>query len=192
MSRPIPDSGPGTTFPPPDGFWVFGYGSLIWQPGFDFTEKRLATLTGFHRAFCMASIRYRGTPEEPGLVLALDRAADGACSGVAYRVPGPTAPETLAYLRERELVSYAYLEEHVRLSLEDGRAVTALAYVVDRDHAQYRGGLSLDEQAEVIARAEGPRGRNSDYLMNTLASLEALGLPDADLGHLAGLVRARL
>ena len=91
------------------GFWVFGYGSLIWQPGFDFADRRVATLTGYRRAFCMTSIVYRGTPEAPGLVLALDRGdGAGSCVGVAYQVAAEGAAATLAYLRERELVSYAY------------------------------------------------------------------------------------
>ena len=174
-----------------DGFWVFGYGSLIWHPGFDFDDKRLAVLHGWRRAFCMTSIMYRGTPEAPGLVLALDRDAAGHCLGVAYHVAPASSAATLDYLRERELVSYAYDEARVTLDL-GGEAVEALAYVSNPAHPQYRGGLSLEEQAEVIARARGPRGANADYLLNTVESLEALGLSDADLVRLAGLVRDRL
>ena len=173
------------------GFWVFGYGSLIWHPGFAFDDKRLAVLHGWRRAFCMASIMYRGTPEAPGLVLALDRDAGGHCLGLAYHVPPAAAEATLLYLRERELVSYAYDEARVRLDA-GGEAVEALAYVSNRAHPQYRGGLSLDAQAEVIARARGPRGPNADYLLNTVESLEALGLHDPDLVRLAELVRARM
>ena len=174
-----------------DGFWVFGYGSLIWQPGFDFVDKRLAVLAGYRRAFCMASIMYRGTPEAPGLVLALDRDESGSCTGIAYHVPPATAEATLAYLRERELVSYAYDEARLPVRLDGGEEVEAVAYVSNRAHPQYRGGLSLEDQAEVIARAVGPRGFNSDYLLNTVDSLEALGLHDPDLGRLAELVRTR-
>lgn len=174
-----------------DGFWVFGYGSLIWHPGFAFDDKRVAVLHGWRRAFCMTSIVYRGTPEAPGLVLALDRDEAGHCLGVAYHVPATAAEATRAYLRERELVSYAYDEAEVTLDV-DGAAVPALAYVSNRDHPQYRGGLSLEEQAEVIARAAGPRGPNADYLLNTVDSLEALALHDPDLVRLAALVRARL
>lgn len=173
------------------GFWVFGYGSLIWHPGFDFDDKRLAVLHGWRRAFCMASIMYRGTPEAPGLVLALDRDEDGHCLGVAYHVPPASAEAALGYLRERELVSYAYDEAEVTIDV-NGEAVRALAFVSNRTHPQYRGGMSLDEQADVIARARGPRGPNADYLLNTVESLEALGLHDPDLVQLAGLVRARL
>jgi glutathione-specific gamma-glutamylcyclotransferase len=174
-----------------DGFWVFGYGSLIWHPGFDFDDKRLAVLHGWRRAFCMSSIMYRGTPEAPGLVLALDRDAGGHCLGVAYHVPGASSEPTLAYLRERELVSYAYDETALPVDL-GGETVEALAYVSNRAHPQYRGGLSLAEQAEVIARARGPKGPNADYLLNTVDSLEALGLHDEDLVRLAALVRARI
>ncbi len=172
--------------------WVFGYGSLIWQPGFDFDDRRLAVLAGYRRAFCMTSIVYRGTPEAPGLVLALDADPAGRCAGVAYHVPATTAAATHAYLRERELVSYAYDEALVPLALDDGRTVEAVAYVSNPAHPQYAGGLTLDEQAEVIARARGPRGPNADYLLNTVESLEALGLDDPDLARLAALVRARL
>jgi len=173
-------------------FWVFGYGSLIWRPGFTFAERRRATLLGYRRCFCMTSIVYRGTPEHPGLVLALDAAEGGACAGVAYRVAGNGAAETLAYLRERELVSYAYHEVRHAVTLEDGRVVEALAYVSDRAHPQYRGGLSLEEQAAVIATAAGSSGPNTEYLLNTVESLGSLGLEDPELQRLATLVRARL
>jgi cation transport protein ChaC len=140
----------------------------------------------------MASVRYRGTPEAPGLVLALDREAAASCRGVAYRVPGAEAERTVAYLRERELVSYAYFEERHPVALDDAAGtVEAICYVVDRDHPQYRGGLSLDDQAEVIARAVGPMGPNAEYLLNTVASLDALGLGDPELDLLAEMVRAR-
>jgi cation transport protein ChaC len=172
-----------------DDFWVFGYGSLIWHPGFDFVDKRLAVLHGYRRAFCMTSIKYRGTPDAPGLVLALDRDPGGSCAGIAYHVAGAHAEETLAYLRERELVSYAYDEARVTVELDGVVPVEALAYVSNPAHAQYCGGMSLEAQAEVIARAVGPRGPNADYLLNTVESLEALGLHDPDLVRLADMVR---
>lgn len=172
--------------------WVFGYGSLIWKPGFDFAERRLATLPGFRRAFCMASIRYRGTPEAPGLVLALDHDPGEACLGVAYRIDDAAAEATLAYVRGRELIAYAYHEEVHPVALEGGGVVEAICYVINRDHAQYRGGLSLEEQAEVIARSVGPMGPNAEYLVNTVESLAALGLADPELDQLAELVRRRL
>jgi len=172
------------------GFWVFGYGSLMWQPGFDHAERCLATLAGWHRSFCMRSIHHRGTVEAPGLVLALDAAPAATCRGVAFRVPAAGATATLAGLRERELISSAYLERVLPVTLADGRAVAALTYVIDPDHAQYCGGLAMETQAEIIARAEGGRGANRDYLWNTAAHLTELGITDPDLDWLAARVRA--
>ncbi len=170
--------------------WIFGYGSLIWEPGFAFAERRLARLDGWHRAFCMTSIHYRGTPERPGLVLALDRAEGAHCAGVAYRVGAGDAGEVLDYLRARELVSQAYDEARLALRLDgEAREIEAVTYVTNRAHAQYLGGLSLEAQARMIAAAAGPRGPNVDYLMNTLDSLAGLGIEDADLLRLADLVR---
>lgn len=169
--------------------WVFGYGSLIWDPGFPAAEQAIARVQGWHRSFCMASIHHRGTAAEPGLVLALD-ARDGAvCDGVAFRVAPGAEAATLAALRERELVSSAYLELTLPVALADGRQVAALAYVIDPDHAQYCGGLTLEEQARIIARACGGRGRNCDYLFATAAHLADLGLADPDLTWLSHRVR---
>lgn len=172
--------------------WVFGYGSLIWNPGFEFTERRRATLDGYRRSFCMTSIHYRGTPEKPGLVLALDAEEGGWCEGVAYRIASTAAKGTLDYLRERELVSYAYEECWLTVRLETGETVETVTYVTNREHPQYSGDLDLEQQADVIASAVGPKGPNAEYLMNTLESLGALGLEDVALGRLAELVRARL
>jgi len=172
-----------------EGFWVFGYGSLMWNPGFVFAERVPAVLVGYARSFCMWSIHHRGTHEEPGLVLALDLEDRASCRGLAFHVSRDHASETLAYLRERELVSSAYLERRVMLTLSDGREVSSLAYVVDPDHVQYTGPLSLARQAEIIARATGGRGPNSEYLFNTARHLAELGMEDADLTQLAEMVR---
>lgn len=169
--------------------WVFGYGSLLWEPGFDFTEKVMARLDGWHRSFCMRSIHHRGTEAEPGLVLALDAAAGGACTGLAFGVAPENAERVLAYLRERELISSAYLERLLPVALADGRLVEAVAYVIDPDHVQYCGGLPLDEQADIIARARGGRGENRDYLWNTARHLHELGIADPELDWLAARVR---
>lgn len=170
--------------------WVFAYGSLIWHPGFAFDDKRTALLTGYRRTFCMSSIHYRGTPDSPGLVLSLDEDPEGHCLGIAYRVPAEEAETVLAYLRERELVSYAYDERRLLVIAGDER-VEAVTYVSNRDHPQYVGGLSLEAQAEIIAHAQGSRGANADYLLNTVESLEALKLHDPDLVALARLVQER-
>ncbi|MEM7614350.1 MAG: gamma-glutamylcyclotransferase [Pseudomonadota bacterium] len=171
-----------------EGFWVFAYGSLMWNPGFAAEAQVLARLDGFHRSFCMSSVVYRGTPEAPGLVLALDRAAGAACSGVGYFVAPREGVEVLGYLRERELVSSAYREEMAPVALADGRRVEALCYVMDRAHEQYRD-LTAAEQAAIIARAAGPAGSNREYLLNTVSALHRLGLSDPDLEALAAVVR---
>ena len=174
---------------PPD-LWVFGYGSLMWNPGFAHSERVLARLRDYSRSFCMRSIHHRGTPEAPGLVLALDAHPGAGCEGAAFRVPGPEAGAVRAYLRERELISSAYLERELPLRLVDGREVSALAFVVDRDHVQYCGGLPLEEQAAIIARSRGGRGPNDEYLFNTAAHLADLGIADEELSWLSRRVRA--
>lgn len=167
--------------------WVFGYGSLIWDPGFPVAERRIATLHGWHRSFCMRSIHHRGTVENPGLVLALDRQEDASCTGVAFRVAPGREDTTLFALRERELVSSAYLERVLPVSTEAG-PLEALAYVIDPDHVQYCH-LDREEQARIIARATGGRGRNRDYLWSTATHLSDLGIADPDLEWLAQRVR---
>ncbi|MEZ5676625.1 cation transport protein ChaC [Thalassovita litoralis] len=169
--------------------WVFGYGSLLWNPGFDVAESQLARLPGFHRSFCMRSIHHRGTEENPGLVLALDAADAAACNGVALAVHDHEQDTVLAYLRERELVSSAYLETVQQVQLRDGRQVSALTYIVDPHHVQYCGGLPLEEQAQIIAHAVGGRGPNTEYLYNTAAHLGELGIRDHELDWLTERVR---
>jgi len=168
--------------------WVFGYGSLLWNPGFEPAEIVTATLSGYHRSFCMLSIHHRGTVEEPGLVLALDE-GDATCTGVAFRVGQADEARVLAELRERELISSAYLEKHVMLSLEDGREVEALAYVIDCAHDQYCK-FDLEKQAQLIARSVGNRGPNPEYLYNTAAHLDKMGIHDPDMIWLVDRVRA--
>ena len=169
--------------------WIFGYGSLIWNPGFQVAERQIATLHDWHRSFCMRSVHHRGTSAAMGLVLALDRQPGARCAGVAFRVAPGSEAATLATLRERELISSAYLEEWVPVTLADGGSQQALAYVIDPDHVQYCR-LSLDEQAQIIARAEGGRGRNRDYLTATAAHLTELGIADPDLDWLVARVAA--
>jgi cation transport protein ChaC len=171
--------------------WVFGYGSLIWDPGFPVAERRIARLEGWHRSFCMRSIHHRGTPEAPGLVLALDRAEGASCTGVAFRVGAGAEADTLATLRERELVSSAYIETVLPV-LTDAGPVQALTYVIDPDHVQYCGGLALAEQARIIAGAFGGRGSNREYLAATTAHLAELGIADPDLDWLDREVRLLL
>lgn len=169
--------------------WVFGYGSLVWNPGFEVKEQAIATLHGFARSFCMHSIHHRGTVENPGLVLALDRHDDALCQGVGLQVPEGNEDAVVAYLRERELISSAYIEATVDIALADGREVRALTYVMDTDHVQYCGGMALENQARIIAGAVGDRGPNTEYLFNTAQHLGELGIKDPDMDWLAARVR---
>lgn len=167
--------------------WVFGYGSLIWNPGFPVAEQGVARLTGWHRSFCMRSIHHRGTREAPGLVLALDAVEGAACDGIALRCEPGHEAATLDYLRERELISSAYLETAHEVVLGDGRLVEAVVYVIDPHHEQYCT-LTLEEQAQIIARAVGGRGPNHEYLTETARHLGQLGLADPDLDWLVARV----
>ncbi|MAN15881.1 MAG: gamma-glutamylcyclotransferase [Dinoroseobacter sp.] len=169
--------------------WVFGYGSLIWNPGFEVEERRIARLPGWHRSFCMSSIHHRGTEEAPGLVLALDEAPGEHCDGVAFRVAAARRDATIAYLRDRELISSAYLERELPIFFRDGAQAMAVTYVIDRAHVQYVAGMALEDQAQIIARATGGRGPNDEYLYNTASHLAELDLADADLDWLVSRVR---
>lgn len=161
-------------------FWVFGYGSLMWRPGFEFIERRIASVHGYHRSLCIYSHVHRGTPEHPGLVLGLDRG--GSCKGVAFRVSGAIRAATVAYLRERELVTSVYEEKWISVDLGDGRPrVPALCYVVDRRHAQYAGKLGRERSLQLVRQGVGGSGANPEYVLNTYAHLVELGLHDADL-----------
>ncbi|WP_062016644.1 gamma-glutamylcyclotransferase [Aureimonas sp. AU4] len=157
-------------------FWVFGYGSLIWRPGFEFEERGKARLAGFHRSLCVHSYVHRGTPERPGLVFGLDRG--GSCVGMAYRVAEERREATLKYLRERELVTNVYLETVLPVRLGDGRLVRAVTYVVDRGHAQYAGRIEVADAARLVARSHGQSGPNVDYVRSALTEIRALGLSD--------------
>lgn len=169
--------------------WVFGYGSLIWNPGFPVADRQIARLDGWHRSFCMRSIHHRGSVEAPGLVLALDRQEGARCDGVAFAVEAGQEEAAIAVLRDRELVSSAYLEVSLPVTLRRGGQVTALVYVIDPDHDQYCGGLPPEEQARIIARSVGGRGSNRDYLFSTADHLSSLGICDPDLAWLAARVR---
>ncbi len=172
--------------------WVFGYGSLLWNPGFNVAQQQVATLPDYHRSFCMRSIHHRGTEERPGLVLALDEAPGTHCKGLALAVAAGEEAQTLDYLRERELISSAYVERDLEIDLHTGERVTAVTYVIDADHVQYCGGLELEEQAQIISTAVGGRGPNTEYLFNTAQHLTEIGLHDPDLDWLAGRVRGLL
>jgi len=166
-----------------DDIWVFGYGSLMWNPGFAFAERQPATAHGVHRRLCIYSTRYRGTPEKPGLVMGLMRG--GCCHGVAFRVPGEQVAATRAYLTEREQINKVYHETFRPVRLRDGRLVAALCYVVDPTHRQFAGRLSAEEQLRVVADSCGRSGPNRDYVCNTASSLSEIGVRDRTLQWLA-------
>lgn len=169
--------------------WIFGYGSLMWRPGFEYQSRQIARLPGYRRSFCMRSIHYRGTSERPGLVLALDEELDSFCDGLGFEVAPENADKTLEYLRERELISYAYLEAQLPMMLQDGRQVEAVTYVINTENNQYCGNLTLEEQAHIIAHAKGQVGPNIEYLENTAAHLRELEIEDQDLNWLAERAR---
>jgi glutathione-specific gamma-glutamylcyclotransferase len=181
----MPAKIPSETQSTESDLWVFGYGSLMWRPGFEFIEQVPARLIGEHRALCVYSFDHRGTPEKPGLVLGLDRG--GACQGIAFRVAAADRAKTIAYLRGREQATGVYRETVRRVSLksEPARQVRALCYVVDRSHVQYAGRLPLAEQLHYIRQGHGQSGPNRDYVLATVAAMEALGLRESELHLLA-------
>ena len=164
-----------------DDPWVFGYGSLMWNPGFDYVEHHPAVVFGAHRRLCVYSTLYRGTKKRPGLVLGLDRG--GSCQGVAFKVARDNWPDTLAYLRKREKRIHIYEEvwRHVRLANGSNQKVPALCYVVDRGHELYTGKLSLDRLAQLVAHGAGNKGPNLDYVANTVDHLIEMGIYDHHL-----------
>nr|WP_280863904.1 gamma-glutamylcyclotransferase [Falsiroseomonas frigidaquae] len=172
--------------------WVFGYGSLIWRPGFEHAGCHPALLSGYHRRFCLWSHHYRGTPEAPGLVLGLDRG--GACRGVVFRVPAAAAAEVLRYLDDRELPDGAEVVYHRRvlrvrrLDAPGSPAVPAVTYVANRGCRLYVRGLADAAVAQAIAQGVGQMGPNRDYLLNTLHHLAALGMRDRGLARVAALL----
>jgi cation transport protein ChaC len=164
------------------GHWVFGYGSLMWRPGFAYLERIGAVLHGRRRAFCIYSVHHRGTPQRPGLVLGL--AEGGQARGVAYRVGAKDWDEVYAYLRAREQPTETYVEAKVRIALADGRSVAALTFISDQAHPQWAGDLAPDAQARLIAGAQGISGRNIDYLRDLVLHLRRGATHDEDMESL--------
>lgn len=175
------------------GFWVFGYGSLMWRPGFSYRERIVAEVSGWRRALCVYSHVHRGTPERPGLVLGLDRNEAGpacACRGVAYRVAEEEAQGVIDYLRAREQATAVYIEARVGVALGDGSEVEALTYVVDREHPQYAGSLPREELLRLVRQGVGISGANPEYVIATARHLEEIGVEDAVLSDLARALAA--
>lgn len=168
-----------------DPFWVFAYGSLMWEPNFVCAETRPALLRGYHRSLCILSIRNRGTDARPGLVLGLDRG--GSCAGRALRVgPGHYAA-TLAYLEQREMATASYRPRLLPVRLDGGKRVTALAFVADPGHRQYVGRLPPGAAATLVRQGRGSYGASLDYLRNVVAHLDEIGIADGPLHHVLAL-----
>ena len=169
--------------------WMFGYGSLMWRPGFDYVERRASRLYGRRRAFCIYSVHHRGTYQRPGLVLGL--APGGSVRGAAYRVERAKWPDVYAYLREREQPTETYFEACAPVRLDDGRKANALIFLSDRGHPQWAGDLTLEQQAALIAGSTGLSGRNIDYLRDLVEHLREEGIVDHCMETLLRMVEAR-
>jgi glutathione-specific gamma-glutamylcyclotransferase len=186
----------------PHELWIFGYGSLMWRPGFDYAEAHAGRIDGYHRCFCIYSTHHRGSPTRPGLVLGLDRGQ--SCDGMVFRVAPTHAATVLAYLRRREQINGVYREARVRVTLtgpearsaaepetaQEHRHVDAIAFIVERAHPSYAGALPLSEQAHLIRGAVGLSGPNLDYLLNTVRQLRLMGLRERELERLVALSAA--
>jgi cation transport protein ChaC len=170
------------------GTWVFGYGSLIWNPAFHFTDRLTGTIYGFHRRFCLWTHLGRGCPERPGLVLGLERG--GCCRGVALHVAADAVGEELAIVWRREMISGAYVPRWVDVHSRLGK-LRAITFVINRHHERYASFLSDRRVAEVIASAEGILGPCADYLINTVEHLAELGIHDRSLLRLRADVTRR-
>ncbi len=171
----------------PESFWVFGYGSLIWRPGFDFLVSQPARLYGAHRALCIYSHHYRGTPQKPGLVFGL--VPGGSCNGMAFEIGVANRDRVLNYLREREQVTSVYFEVERWVRLNCGKKVLATSFVVNKDHPQFAGNLACSEELALVREARGSAGPNRDYVLNTVEHLDQLHIADRHLHQLAAALR---
>lgn len=167
--------------PPKDAYWVFGYGSLMWAPGFEYSNRRPARLYGYRRALCVSSCVYRGTKDFPGLVFGLD--AGGSCVGRVFRVDKPERLRVYDYLMKREMIRGVYRPLWLPVDTPGGR-VTALCFVVDRNHEQYTPDLTECQVIDRIRRARGERGSNVEYVINTCGHLEELGIRSKELARI--------
>ncbi len=173
-------------YAPGEEAWVFAYGSLMWNPALEFAEASPCHVEGWRRSFCFWMPLGRGTPELPGLMLALE--GGGSCEGIAYRLAPHQVRSELAILWNREMLSGIYQPRWVPAKLRDGRVVTAVTFVVDTGHCQYCGDLPIERAAHHIAFAEGRRGACRDYLANTAAHARALDIHDPYIERMVDLV----
>ena len=165
-----------------DDVWVFGYGSLIWRPEFEYVERRLATLHGHHRALCLWSRVNRGTPETPGLVFGLDRG--GSCRGMVYRMAGAGVSDFFPKLWEREMSTGAYLPRWLRCTTDEGD-VSALVFIMNRENPAYISALPREELLAVVKRATGRYGACTEYVLETHRALMDAGICDRQLASVA-------
>jgi cation transport protein ChaC len=174
------------TLPRTESAWIFAYGSLLWDPGFEYEESRPATIYGYHRRFCIYSHIYRGTSERQGLVFGLDRG--GSCRGRAFRVAPNFTRQVLSKIWDREMIYSVYLPRILSAHVDEDR-IKCRTFVANQCHEQFAGKMDLPRTAEMIAGASGKAGTNSDYLENTLTHLQELGLQDRRLLRLRAEVR---
>ena len=172
---------------PKGDLWVFGYGSLMWSPCFEYRQKALGRAHGYHRALCILSTRYRGTRSKPGLVMGLCRG--GSCWGVAYRIHAPRLRRALARLWYREMPRRVYEPRLIPVRLSNGKEVRALAFVADPEHPAYVRELDLHGRARLVAQGIGSRGPCVDYIRNTLEHMREVGVRDP---HLERILHAAL
>jgi len=169
--------------------WVFAYGSLMWRPNFPYVDSQPARIYGYHRALCIHSTHYRGTPDCTGLVVGLDRG--GSCPGRAYKIAPADAEATLAYLWKRELNTDSYMAKRLAASLPNCR-VTAWAFVANHaNRTQYAGKLAPDEAARRVARGHGKEGSALEYLANTLEHLAKMGIKEGSLHAILEMAREK-
>ena len=169
------------SLPPGEDAWLFGYGSLMWNPAIRFAERLPARVRGWNRGYCLWLPLGRGTPDNPGLMLALDRG--GRCAGVALRIRAAEARNELLLAWRREMFTGAYTARWVRAETGHG-TVRAVTFVANRHHPRYAGRLDEAVIAARIALAAGPLGSCATYLAETIAALHALGLNDRGLERL--------
>ena len=170
--------------------WIFGYASLMWYPGFPFLESQTALLRGYHRALCIYSTRYRGTPQEPGLVMGLDRG--GSCKGRAFLLAPADVPQVMEYLHKREMDTGTYAPKFLTIKLNSGRKVKAYHFLVRRDHKQYAGKLSFDDTVRLVRNGVGPKGTSIEYLENTIDHLKTMGIYEDQLQKICDSVKEKI
>lgn len=164
---------------PCEDIWIFGYGSLMWDPGFPFVKSTPAKIFGYHRSLCIRSVRYRGTPERPGLVFGLDRG--GSCRGIGFLVALSDQADVVDYLKNREMINNVYNASFKPIVLADGQIASALTFIVRRQHPSYVKSLTARQRALIVAKAAGQKGLNLDYVNYAMRKLDAMGVKDRTL-----------